>query len=41
MTIRWMREEEAYRFICNQPIARRISIGALVTAIVGSADVLG
>ncbi len=41
MTTRKMREEEAYRFIRNQAMARRISIGALATAIVDSEDVLG
>ncbi len=41
MQARKMREEEAYRFIRNQAMTRRISIGAFATAIVESGDALG
>lgn len=38
---RKMREEEAYRFIRNQAMTRRISIGAFAAAIVETGDALG
>ena len=41
MQTRKMREEEAYRFIRNQAMTRRISIGALATAIVEAGDLSG
>ena len=41
MQSRRMREEEAYRFIRNQAMTRRISIGAFASAIVESGDALG
>jgi AmiR/NasT family two-component response regulator len=41
MATRKMREEEAYKFIRTQAMTRRISIGALATAIVDSGDLLG
>ena len=41
MQARKMREEEAYRFIRNQAMTRRISIGAFASAIVESGDALG
>lgn len=41
MQSRRMREEEAYRFMRNQAMTRRISIGAFAAAIVESGDALG
>ena len=41
MQARKMREEEAYRFIRNQAMTRRISVGAFAAAIVESGDALG
>lgn len=41
MTSRKMREDEAYRFIRSQAMARRVTIGTLATALLDSADVLG